>query len=82
MRTVGQRDPQDALDVDAVARFLGRLAAGHGLVFFLDDLQWIDPASLELIEALFAGPASSGLLVVGAEYSLETGVVDFFDGVP
>ncbi|MGQ0613125.1 MAG: carbonic anhydrase [Planctomycetaceae bacterium] len=25
---------------------------------------------------------SSGLLVVGAEYSLETGVVDFFDGVP
>src|SRR5262249_60753154 len=23
---------------------------------------------------------SSGLLVVGAEYSLETGVVDFFDG--
>jgi carbonic anhydrase len=25
---------------------------------------------------------SNGLLVVGAEYSLETGVVDFFDGVP
>ena len=24
----------------------------------------------------------SGLVVVGAEYSLETGVVDFFDGVP
>ena len=24
----------------------------------------------------------SGLLVVGAEYSLETGVVDFFDGAP
>jgi carbonic anhydrase len=23
-----------------------------------------------------------GLVVVGAEYSLETGVVDFFDGVP
>ena len=23
-----------------------------------------------------------GLLVVGAEYSLESGVVDFFDGVP
>jgi carbonic anhydrase len=22
------------------------------------------------------------LLVVGAEYSLETGIVDFFDGVP
>jgi carbonic anhydrase len=26
--------------------------------------------------------AREGLLVVGAEYSLETGVVDFFDGVP
>jgi carbonic anhydrase len=25
---------------------------------------------------------SDGLLVVGAEYSLETGLVDFFDGVP
>jgi carbonic anhydrase len=23
-----------------------------------------------------------GLVVVGAEYSLETGVIDFFDGVP
>jgi carbonic anhydrase len=26
--------------------------------------------------------ASEGLMVVGAEYSLETGKVDFFDGVP
>lgn len=26
--------------------------------------------------------ATQGLLVVGAEYSLETGVVDFFDGLP
>ena len=25
---------------------------------------------------------NNGLLVVGAEYSLETGAVDFFDGVP
>jgi len=23
-----------------------------------------------------------GMLVVGAEYSLETGIVDFFEGVP
>ncbi len=33
----------------------------------------------EIIENLIEG---DGLLVVGAEYSLETGVVDFFDGVP
>ena len=25
---------------------------------------------------------TDGLLVVGAEYSLETGVVEFFDGLP
>lgn len=33
----------------------------------------------EVLERLIQ---SQGLLVVGAEYSLETGVVDFFDGVP
>jgi carbonic anhydrase len=33
----------------------------------------------EIIEQLIQ---EDGLLVVGAEYSLETGVVDFFDGVP
>jgi carbonic anhydrase len=33
----------------------------------------------EVLEQLIQG---DGLLVVGAEYSLETGVVEFFDGVP
>ena len=33
----------------------------------------------EMLESLIA---REGLLVVGAEYSLENGVVDFFDGVP
>lgn len=33
----------------------------------------------ELLERLIQ---ETGLLVVGAEYSLETGVVEFFDGVP
>jgi carbonic anhydrase len=33
----------------------------------------------ELLEQL---AAEEGLLVVGAEYSLDTGLVDFFDGVP
>lgn len=33
----------------------------------------------EIIEQLIQ---KAGLLVVGAEYSLETGVVDFFDGIP
>src|SRR5687768_7538607 len=33
----------------------------------------------ELLESLIA---REGLVVVGAEYSLESGIVDFFDGVP
>ena len=33
----------------------------------------------DLLEQLIR---DDGLLVVGAEYSLETGVVTFFDGVP
>ena len=33
----------------------------------------------EILEQLIK---DDGLLVVGAEYSLETGVVDFFDGLP
>ena len=33
-------------------------------------------------EVLEARIQKDGLLVVGAEYSLETGIVDFFDGVP
>jgi carbonic anhydrase len=33
----------------------------------------------EIIEQLIR---NDGLLVVGAEYSLDTGIVDFFDGVP
>jgi len=33
----------------------------------------------EVLERLIQ---SDGLMVVGAEYSLETGVVDFFEGAP
>jgi carbonic anhydrase len=33
----------------------------------------------EVLEQLIQ---TNGLLVVGAEYSLETGIVDFFDGIP
>jgi carbonic anhydrase len=33
----------------------------------------------EILEQLIE---TNGLLVVGAEYSLDTGIVDFFDGVP
>jgi GAF domain-containing protein len=36
------------------------------LVVFLDDLQWIEPASLRLLEALMTASDVTGVLVVGA----------------
>lgn len=36
------------------------------LIVFLDDLQWLDPASLSLIEHLFLDPDLDGVLLLGA----------------
>ncbi|MET0339739.1 MAG: AAA family ATPase [Polyangiales bacterium] len=45
-------------------RFLGVFARpGHPLTLFLDDLQWLDTASLELLHALIAGNVEHVLLV-------------------
>jgi predicted ATPase/signal transduction histidine kinase/CheY-like chemotaxis protein len=53
-------------------RFLGCVATPeHPLLVFLDDLQWIDPASLDFLEAFFAGQSDSRLLVIGAYRSNE-----------
>ena len=38
----------------------------HPLVLFLDDLQWIDPASLNLLEYLATQPDMKHLLLIGA----------------
>jgi predicted ATPase/transcriptional regulator with GAF, ATPase, and Fis domain len=38
----------------------------HPLVIFLDDLQWADPATLHLLNALISHSESRNLLVVGA----------------
>ena len=47
--------------------FFSTIARGeHPICFFLDDLQWIDPASLGLLKALFTSPDLAHLLVVGA----------------
>jgi predicted ATPase/two-component sensor histidine kinase/GAF domain-containing protein len=48
-------------------RFLGVFArAGHPLVLFLDDLQWLDTATLDLIEHLVTHPEVRHLLLIGA----------------
>jgi predicted ATPase/signal transduction histidine kinase/ActR/RegA family two-component response regulator len=51
----------------ALARFIGEVAgAEHPLVLFLDDLQWVDPATLHLLRTLLASPELGHLLVIGA----------------
>ncbi|HSG18435.1 MAG TPA: AAA family ATPase [Anaerolineae bacterium] len=48
-------------------RFISSLATpDHPLVIFLDDLQWIDRASLNLIETLMDAQSSGSLLIIGA----------------
>ena len=48
-------------------RFLGVFARPeHPLALFLDDLQWLDAATLELLEHLITDPDVRHLLLVGA----------------
>jgi len=55
-------------------RFIACLATPeHPLVVFLDDLQWIDSASLTLIETLLTDRSGNSVLVIGAYRSNEVG---------
>jgi predicted ATPase/signal transduction histidine kinase/GAF domain-containing protein len=55
-------------------RFLGVFASEeHPLVLFLDDLQWLDAATLELLEHLATHPEVRSLLLIGAYRSGEVG---------
>jgi PAS domain S-box-containing protein len=48
-------------------KFVGAFtAAEHPLVLFLDDLQWVDAASLELLSVVCTSPDTQYLLVLGA----------------
>ena len=48
-------------------RFLGVFASqAHPLVLFMDDLQWLDAATLELLEHLATHSEVKGLLLIGA----------------
>src|SRR5262249_22629679 len=51
----------------ALRRLIGVFAcAEHPLALFLDDLQWLDGATLELLENIFVEPERQHLLVIGA----------------
>jgi PAS domain S-box-containing protein len=55
-------------------RFLGVFARPeHPLALFLDDLQWLDSATLDLIEHLLAHPDVRHLLLIGAYRDNEVG---------
>ncbi len=50
-----------------LARLVNALAGPeHPLLLFIDDVQWIDGASLDLLKSLLLDPEVDGLLVVGA----------------
>jgi predicted ATPase/signal transduction histidine kinase len=72
---IGPQPPLPPLDPEggrrrfqwAFQRFLRVFARpGHPLVLFLDDLQWADAASLDLISALLGDAEAGALLVIGA----------------
>jgi hypothetical protein len=58
---------------DGVAQTAALLAAPAGLVLVLDDLQWADPASLELLALLGPRLASERVLLVVTVRHLEVG---------
>src|SRR5258705_1412301 len=61
--------PQDARRRFQVVfrRFIGVFAQrDHPLALFLDDLQWLDPATLDLLEDLLTPPGVPHLMLIGA----------------
>ena len=73
---VADLPPQDAKNRFQMVfrRFLGVFARKeHPLALFLDDLQWLDTATLELLEHLVTHPDVRHLLLVGAYRENEVG---------
>src|SRR6202035_2403231 len=73
---VAELPPQDAQNRFQLVfrRFLGAFARKvHPLALFLDDLQWMDTASLELLEYLVTNSETQHLLLVGAYRDNEVG---------
>ncbi|HEY1579797.1 MAG TPA: sigma 54-interacting transcriptional regulator [Terracidiphilus sp.] len=74
---VAELSPRDAQNRFQLVfrRFLGAFARKeHPLALFLDDLQWMDAASLELLEYLVTHSEVRHLLLVGAYRDNEVGV--------
>lgn len=63
---------------DLVSRFLATVAEPRGLLVILDDLQWADPASLELLELVASDLRDARLLVIGTYRDTEIRDADPF----
>jgi hypothetical protein len=59
---------------------LDRLRQGNQR--FVENVRSVDALATRIRASRIRLIDDDGLCVVGAEYSLETGAVDFFDGVP
>ncbi len=67
--TLAEVEPQSAQNrfYQAFRSLVGVFARpGQPLVLFIDDLQWLDAATLQLVERLILEPDAHNLLVVGA----------------
>ena len=67
-RPVPELPPQDAQSRFQLVfrRFIGAFTREHPLALFLDDLQWLDAATLDLMEDLLTHPDVKDLLLIGA----------------
>jgi PAS domain S-box-containing protein len=67
-RPVPELPPQDARRRFQLVfrRFVGAFTREHPLALFLDDLQWLDAATLDLMEDLLTHPDVKDLMLIGA----------------
>ncbi len=63
---VGDPDGHRLLLLDAAAGWLQTLAADRHVVVVLDDLQWADSSTFDLIDYVIGTPRAARLLVIGA----------------
>ena len=63
---LGDPDRHRLLLLDAAARWLEALAAERHVVVVLDDLQWADSSTFDLLDYVIATPRIAQLLVIGA----------------
>lgn len=59
-------DRQRFLLLDAAVRWLEHLTAHQHVAIVLDDLQWADSSTLDLLEHVIAAPVGARLLIIGA----------------